>query len=235
MFMKRIVRIALPAACVFLLAGCVFAEDYKYRIEFFGGVARPLDKDFEITVPQAAFPVQGTHEFSYGGRGGARIGIDGAGHWGQDYTYSFGANASKIVNHATGNEFGFRNRFHEASSNVLYYPFPLERTVVQPFVTAGVGATFVTLSQSTLNEALDPRRAGLGELKREIIFAFNAGAGLRVRMSPRYSVRVDIRDYMSRPLRYGLPRTSSDPNAVVFPVTGAFHQIVGTLGVAIHF
>jgi hypothetical protein len=234
-FMRRIARIALPAACLLLLAAPARAEERKYRFEFFGGVSRPLDKDFEVTAPQSTFPLSGTHEFSIGARGGVRIGIDGARHWGQDYTYSYGVNASKVVNHTTGNEFSFTNRMHEASTNVLFYPVALDRSVVQPFVTGGLGVNFVTLGQSALNEAIDPRRAGLGRLEREIVFTINAGAGVRVRMGDRYSVRVDVRDYISRALRYGLPAASSDPNAPVFPVTGAFHQLVGTLGVVIHF
>jgi len=48
-------------------------------------------------------------------------------------------------------------------------------------------------------------------------------------------MRIDLRDTMSRTLRWGLPETSDDPNATVLPVNGVFHQISGSFGVVIHF
>jgi hypothetical protein len=165
--------------------------------------------------------------------GGARIGIDGHRHWGQDYAYSFGVNDSKIV--TPYGSFSIRNRIHQASSNVLFYPFSLERHSVLPYVTAGVGATFVTIPQKTITQAMNPLHAGIGAIKSETIFAFNAGGGVRVRLNQRYGVRFDARDYMSRALNYGLPKSSSDPNQAVLPVSGVFHQLAFTFGLVVHF
>lgn len=205
----------------------------KYRFEFFGGVSRPLDKDFEIGYPQSDVIIQGTHKFSEGGQGGVRFGIDGARYWGQDYAYSYGANASKIV--SSYGSFSFTNRFHQVSSNVLFYPWSLERRSCFPYLTAGLGATFVSLKQDTITEAMDPFTAGIGTLKSETVFAFNAGAGVRFRLSERFGVRIDARDYMSHALRYGLSKSSSDPDQAVLPVSGVFHQFAGTVGIVIHF
>jgi hypothetical protein len=92
-------------------------------------------------------------------------------------------------------------------------------------LTAGVGGTFYQLEQATVNEALDPNRAGLGKLRNESIFAFNAGGGVRFRINSVYGFRIDARDYISNPPRFGLPERSGNPTTVVFPVTGLFHQI----------
>jgi hypothetical protein len=208
-------------------------QEKKYRFEFFGGVSLPMDKDFKIGYPQSDIPIEGTHEFSPGGHGGVRFGIDGARYWGQDYAYSYGANASRIV--TPYGRFAFTNRFHQASSNILFYPLSLQRRWCFPYLTAGLGATFNVITQNTITDALDPLTAGIGPMKSETFFAFNTGTGVRFRLSERLGLRIDARDYMSRALRYGLPKASTDPNQSVLPVSGVFHQFAGTVGLVIHF
>ncbi len=202
----------------------------NYRFEFFGGVNTPIDKDFVVGPPQSAILIEGTHEFSEGAQGGVRLGYDGHRHWGMEFAYSYGANASRVVTPL--GRFAFTNRIHQASSNALFYPWNLERTRFSPFITAGVGATFAYLGQRAQDEAA---LAGFGQLKTERIFAFNAGGGASIRASDRFGIRLDIRDYMSRPLRYGLPEKSMNPSANVFPVSGVFHQIAGTFGLVFYF
>ena len=55
------------------------------------------------------------------------------------------------------------------------------------------------------------------------------------RLNERFGLRFDGRDYMSRALRYGLPKSSNDPNAPVLPISGVFHQIAGTVSFIVHF
>ncbi len=229
----RIFMLLVSIAVAFVLPVSAGDKEKKYRFEFFGGVNRPLDKDFEIGYPQSDSIIRGTHDFSPGGQGGVRFGIDGARYWGQDYAYSYGANASKIV--SSYGSFSFTNRFHQVSSNVLFYPWSLERRFCFPYLTSGLGATFVSLKQNTITQAMDPFASGIGALKSETVFAFNAGAGVRFRLSERFGVRIDGRDYMSRALRYGLPKSSSDPDSAAFPTSGVFHQFAGTVGIVIHF
>jgi opacity protein-like surface antigen len=117
-------------------------------------------------------------------------------------------------------------RNHQVSYNVLFYPAGLGRNKTAfPYATIGVGGTFFTLSKKTVNEALDPNRGGLGKLRNENIFAFNAGGGVRFKLNEKYGIRLDMRDYITRAVRYQLPKVSDDPNATVFPVGGLFHQL----------
>lgn len=231
--MTKTVRILALFAAVTIVAAKAQADEKKYRFEFFGAACKPLEKKFEITSPQTPVPVKGTQSFSEGGGGGVRVGIDGHNYWGQDYSYSYHQNASRLDT-AYG-RFAFTNRFHQVSTNILFYPAGLEGRKVFPYVTAGLGATFMTISEQTLGEARDPARGGLGEIKSETVFAFNAGAGVRFRASERFGVRFELRDYMSRAFRYGLPKASADPNAVVLPTSGVFHQFTATAGIVIHF
>lgn len=208
----------------------------QYRFEVFGAADIPSDNDFEITVPQSTVPIMGTHQFDPGVRGGVRLGADGKGHWGQDLIYSYGASESKIVNHNTGASFAFTNRIHYFSYNALLYPSgadPQKRCL--PYLTAGVGGTIFTLSQTAKNEALDPNRQGLGEMSNRSLLAFNAGVGAIIKLDGRYGVRIDARDIMSQPPRYGLPKASNDPAVTVFPVQGLFHQLQASIAFVCYF
>jgi hypothetical protein len=225
--MKKTAGFLIPLAVFMTFAMPGFAQTQS-RIEFYGAVTMPQDKDFEITAPQSSVPLRGTQEFSAGGRGGVRLGTDGKGRWGQDFIYSYGSNSSRIVNRSTNTQFSFTSRTHQFAYNALWYPGGTGRGKTSgafPYLTAGVGGTFHNLSQSTINEALDPNRAGLGKLRNENVLAVNAGGGIRFRINRVYGFRVDVRDYMSRAVRYGLDQTSSDPRATVFPVGGIFHQL----------
>jgi len=227
------IRSCTTVVLLLLLAAAANAQERKLRFEFFGEFVKPWDKEFEITYPQSLTPIQGQHEFSPGGGGGVRFGIDGAKYWGQDYLYSYSAQASRIV--SDGSRFAFTNKLHQVCTNILFYPFSLEQESVFPYITAGVGATFVSISQQTMGAGLDPTRGNIGPIKGETIFAFNAGGGIRVRANERFGVRIDIRDYMSRPIRYGLAECVTCAASDVFPVSGVFHVMSASFGLVVYF
>ena len=231
------------------------------RLEFYGGITIPQDKDFDIDFPQfpQLNPVRGsyTHDFSPGAHGGIRIGVDSKGHFGQDIDYSYGTYASKIVNRASGESlFSFTPRVHQISWNVLWYPGGAQSEgKVFPYLTVGVGGTVNSLSQRTatatfpltLEESLNRH------LRTDNTFTFNAGFGARFRLNKRYGVRVDVRDYMSRALRYGFLKFPHEPLPLIIdpdtgkvlqeptpfesplPIGGLFHRITASVGFVYYF
>jgi len=225
-------RFLIFSLALLVLIPLASAQERKYRFEFFGGAGYPLEKEFVISYPQSTIPIQGSHQFSTGGQGGVRFGLDGHRYWGQDYSYSYSQNLGEIRTPYGG--FSFTNRFHQASTTILFYPWTYNNAI-SPYLDAGLGAMWASVKQSAVAEATDPLRAGLGTLKSETLFAFHAGGGVRFRLSNRFGIRLDVRDTMSRALRYGLPKTSSDPNQPVLPVSGVFHQLSGTIGIVVHF
>jgi len=205
----------------------------QYRFELFGAGNFPKDKDFLVGLPQFSPPISGTHQYSAGVRGGVRVGVDFKKHWGEDVLYSYGTNASKLVSSTGGAQFPFTVRSHQFAINALWYPAGLgAKKAVFPYLTAGVGGTFFVLSPETVNAALE---AGFGKLRTENVFAFNAGGGIRWQFSRHIGFRADGRDYMSRTPRFGLPKNSDDPAALVFPTTGVFHQFEVSLAFVYYF
>lgn len=230
--MKTIVRFYLVIGILLVAAVPVFAQT-QYRLEFFAAANLPKDKDFYIGLPQYTPAMVGSHQYSAGVRGGVRMGADFSKHWGEDISYSYGANASVIVNSTSGSRFAFTVRSHQVAFNALLYPAGLDaKRKVFPYLTAGVGATFFVVNARTVSEAL---AAGLGKLHTENVLAFNAGGGLRMHMSKHLGVRLDARDYMTRTPRFGLPESSDDPAAVVFPTSGVFHQFEASIAFIYYF
>lgn len=235
--MRKLASFCIPLALTIAFVMPCFAQT-QYRLEFFGAGSKPFDKGFEITVPQSQVPMKGEQKFKWGARGGVRLGADFQKHWGQDFVYSYGTNPSDIVNYTTNANFAMTARTHQLSYNILWYPGnlgPVGKKGIFPYLSAGAGGTLYTLSQTTVNEALDPNRAGLGQLHNENVFAFNVGAGARFRINSVYGFRVDVRDYMSRAVRYGLPQESSDPKATVFPIGGICHTLEISFGFVYYF
>ncbi len=225
--MRHTARVLFSVAILFAVAIPSIAQT-QYRFELFGAASFPQDKEFQITAPQSLVPISIKHQMSVGGRGGVRFGTDGKRYWGQEFSYSYGTNASKIINQTAGGDFALTNHSHMFAYNALWYPGGLEAKHVFPYLTAGAGANITTVGQNAT-------RAGSSDLKTDTSFAFNAGGGVRFRVNSIYGFRIDVRDHMSRPLRYGLPVSSSDPSAAVFPAKGIFHQLQISFAFVYHF
>jgi opacity protein-like surface antigen len=223
--MKRYSSCIIVFASLLILAASAQAET-NYRFELYGSGNLPIDKSFEVGPPQSTVPLEGEHQFSLGVRGGVRFGVDGSGHWGQDISYSYGTNATKIVVVPNG-EFAFTHRTHQFAYNAVFYPGGLRAKKMYPYLTAGAGGTIFTLSQATINEGM---MRGLGELEPHTSFTFNFGGGVRYQFNNGCGIRVDVRDWMSHPPRYGIGAESNDPNAFVFPVEGIFQQVEFSIG-----
>ncbi len=232
--MKKVARFYPSLAIVLFMVAPAFAQDKnQYRFELFAAGNIPISKDFILGLPQFSPPLKGTHHYSAGARGGVRFGVDFKKHWGEDIIYSYGFNATKIINSTSNTEFPFNVWSHQIAFNVLWYPGGLDaKKKVFPYLTAGGGGTFFVISPETVDKGM---AAGLGQLRSENIFAFNAGGGLRMRMSKHAGLRIDARDYMSRAPRFGMPEHSSDPNALVFPASGVFHQVEASFAFVYYF
>jgi hypothetical protein len=217
--MNKYYAFFFAAAFLVILTAHAYAEN-SYRFELFGGASIPVDKDFRIGLPQSTVPLRGEIAVSPGGLGGIRVGVDGLGHWGQDFSYSYGTNASKIIVRDNG-EFAFTSRSHQFGYNVLFYPGGLKSKSIHPYLTAGVGGTIYTMSQESTGEGLE---AGMGKLKAHTSFAGNFGGGVWLLASESCGFRIDARDWMTNSPKFGIPESSDDPSVFVFPARGVFHQ-----------
>lgn len=100
---------------------------------------------------------------------------------------------------------------HQYGYNFLFYPVPIDLPV-RPFFTAGGGFTsYYPPGTSVFN--------GNGISKPTV----NYGAGVKIKVSPIFHVRVDVRDYIN-----GKPLD-------LFNQKGLLHTIEASAGLGIHF
>jgi hypothetical protein len=100
---------------------------------------------------------------------------------------------------------------HQYGYNFLFYPVPIDLPV-RPFFTAGGGFSSYYPPGSSAFQ-------GNGITK----FGVNYGAGVKIRVSPMFHVRVDVRDYIN-----GKPLD-------LFNQSGILHMIEASAGFGIHF
>jgi hypothetical protein len=230
--MKTIARFC-PSLVLFVCMVAPALAQTEYRFEVYGAGNVTKDKPFMVGLPQFSPPLEGVYETSPGGRAGLRMGVDFKKYWGEDIIYSYGAAASKIVNSTSDIRFPLSVRSHVFAVNGLWYPRGMdEKKRFFPYVTAGVGASFFVLTNRSINES---KEGGLGELYSENLLAFNAGGGVRARWNRHMGFRIDARDFMSRSPRFGMPASSYDPSALVFPAGGTFHQFEVSIAFVYYF
>ena len=118
--------------------------------------------------------------------------------------------------------------------------WPLVRVVVPPPASAAavVSPAVSPLAPDSLVRlivARDPFRGNLPGINNANLLALNYGIGIKARTSGWLGFRADVRGFLEHAPAFGLPRESSDPNATVFPVTGALHNGEASVGVVFYF
>lgn len=107
---------------------------------------------------------------------GFRLAFNTAGSFGHEFQYTY----SQPSFAAPGNP---RMEIHQAGYNFLYFFTPRESTV-RPLVTAGIH----------LNDFVLPGPVSAPE-DSSVNFGFNYGAAVKIRLSPIFGFRADVREY----------------------------------------
>jgi opacity protein-like surface antigen len=120
-----------------------------------------------------------------GYRAGFRFAFNSSGRIGHEIQYAF--NRTKLADNVgavLGDAGSAGMGIHQGGYNLLYYfPATQEVSKVRPFVTGGVHFSDFVL----------PRSAALHG--RDVKVGFNLGAGVKVRISPLFALRFDVRQY----------------------------------------
>lgn len=153
--------------------------------------------------------VPGASEFyrvKNGFRIGARLTLNTSGHFGHELGYSY--SRSKLT-YSSGGEASMPT--HQYGYSYLAYLFT-EESPVRPFLAGGGHfSTFYPPGSSV--------QYGNGTTK----FGVNYGGGIKVKVSPMFAIRVDLRDYYTmKP--FDLPDKK-----------GGLHQIEASAGLSLYF
>ena len=216
------------------------------ELNIFGGGSFYTHKKFEVGFPQitnsaigsaqSTAPVHGELRLSNAVRGGVRLGVYTRGHWSEEFFYSYEPSTAHIRRlSAPASSINLGIGVHNYGVTALYYFQENETRSVRPFASIGVGGTFYHLTPEAVSFASDPFRGNLPGINNSHELALNYGVGVKTRTSDWLGFRADLRGFLEHVPSFGLPRESSDPNAAVFPVTGAIHNGEASVGVVFYF
>ncbi len=175
----------LPIALLLMLAASATAFGQLGEIWVSGGGASTRNNSLgsiEIT-PGSAVDLT----YHTGFRLEARLTLNNESHFGHEFGYAY---TKGNVDAGSVNYFGMST--HQGMYNFLLYGTS-EGAPIRPFATGGVHfSSFYPPGASPLS--------GNGVTK----FGFNYGGGVKVRISPMYSVRFDVRDYWQGKPDFGI-------------------------------
>jgi hypothetical protein len=151
-----------------------------------------------------------------GFRAGIRFAFNSSGHFGHEIQYAYNRTTITDVTGVVLGEPGSAGMaIHQGGYNLLcYFPANREERKVRPFVTVG----------AHLNDAVLPGSATL--TRTSIKPGFNAGAGVKVRISTLFAMRFDVRQYVTGKPNWG---------GVLLNQQGFLYQTEVSAGFGIYF
>jgi hypothetical protein len=206
------------------------------ELNVFGGGSAYSDKRFVISSPQSTTPIDGAFRMNNAARAGLRVGVYTRGHWSQEFFYSYEPTTAHFIRRTSPqSSLDVRLGVHNYGITGLYYFQESESRNVRPFLSIGVGGTFYRLTPEAEAFVHDPLRGNVPDMNSSNELALNYGFGVKMRTSDWVGFRVDLRGFLGRNPSFGLARSSSDPNATVFPATGAIHNGEASAGIIFYF
>ncbi len=214
------------------IPGVLSAQEFR-NIElnaFIAGSAHTKNQ-YEIGFPQAITPIQSKFKLNDTLRGGLRFNVNTTGHWGEEFFFSYEPNKARFIRaSAPAQEQAYNIRIMNFGVNAMYYLNEEESRRTRPFISGGIGGTLYQPTARSRTIGRDPLRGNLPGFKSSGEFAFNYGLGFKHTLTDQFGFRMDVRGFVGRNPSFGLPRTSPDQNAVVFPADGAIHNMEVSAG-----
>jgi len=186
-----------------MAAGAAAALGQSAEASLSMGASIFTDKDLGELTPAGA--ARQALRLDNGFRISARLSLNSGRFLGHEFGYGYDRSKLLFANQSVG------MAVHQGFYDFLLYGLP-EGTVIRPFVCGGGGfSTFFPPGTSAFQ--------GNGITK----FGYNYGGGVKVRLSPIYGMRFDLRDYVTgKP--FDLPN-----------VRGMLHNVEVSAGIAILF
>lgn len=192
--------------------------------------------NYQIGFPQSITPIQEQFKLNDSLGGGLRFNVNTTRHWGEEFFFSYEPNKASFIRQTppTADQ-SYNIRIYNFGGNAMYYLNEEEGAHIRPFLSVGLGGTVHQPTGSAKQIANDPLRGDLPGFETAAELALNYGIGFKQRLTEDIGFRMDVRGFLSRNPTFGLPRTSSDPNAVVFPAFGAINSLEVSAGVIFRF
>jgi len=233
---RRLTTVIVTVGLCLWLSIAAYAQEKSIEMNVFGGGSWYSIKKYDIGSPQSITPIAGEFRMDHALRAGLRVGVYTRGHWSEEFFYSYEPNKAHIIRKsAPSGSADISIQVHNYGMSGLYYLNDDESHPVRPFFSIGIGGTLYRLTPQAVQFVRDPLRGNLPDMDNSHEVAVNYGFGVKTRASNWLGFRADIRGFIGRSPSFGLARSSSDPNATVFPASGPLHNAEATAGLVFYF
>jgi hypothetical protein len=182
-------KISMPVVCFAMASAALAPLAHGQKWEFGGGVGGGFytSQDISGTAGSAAA------KLATGLSGGGWLTNNGNGHWGGELRYDYQRGALTLNGNGTSASFDAVS--HAVHYDVLWYVAP-NGSKIRPYVAVGAG---IKVFQGTGTElAFQPlNKIALLTKAQDLTPVASAGAGVKVQISPRVSLRMELHDYLT--------------------------------------
>jgi hypothetical protein len=158
------------------------------------------------------------------------LGVEGA--------YSYGRDNLVLINNADVPtvETGYGIRNHRINGNAVLHS-PTLFFGIRPYVTAGVewDGYLPTSNAVAVAASYGFGEATSAKLQSTNLLGFNGGFGFELKVTPKFSVRLDARDHVTKSPTYQLPSAPTPASAAYWPITGSAQNLEYSLVILYHW
>jgi hypothetical protein len=231
--MKRFLKSStLFVVVLLILPTLAHTQDFRHvELNLFLGGSGHTNENYVIGYPQSFTPINGQFKMDSAIRGGARFNVYKTSHWGEEFFFSYEPNKARFTLKTTPEQTQtYSTRVMNFGLNAMYYINEEESRKTRPFLSIGFGGTLYQPTAEAKEQARSPFGGNLPSFASSKELALNYGIGFKRDYRDNYGFRMDLRGFLGRNPDFGLLRSSSNPNEVVFPVSGVIQSVEASAG-----
>ncbi len=228
----------LVALNFFALTGSLFPQGLNVKsaeLSVSVGETNSSKKPFTIGTPQAATPITGVMQLNSGKIYEARINFYTSNRIGSEVLYGYQYSGVSFNRDSPPQaSLNVPLQIHTLTVNLLYYPLGETSSAWRPFVTIGGGAVIYRPSTGGQAAAKDPLQGNFDTFFESSRGSGSAGGGVKHPITKSLGFRADASAVFTKVPTFGLPKSSTQSNAIVLPVGGLVHSVRASAGLIIY-
>src|SRR5215831_15242183 len=228
----------LIGVCVLAGAGSAFSQGLSVKsaeLSLSSGGTTYSKKSFTIGAPQSSTPINGVMQLDSGKTYEARINFYNSKRLGSEFLYGYQYSGVSLTRDSPSQaSFNVPLQLHTLTLNVLYYPLGETVSAWRPFLTIGGGAVIYRPSTGGQASAKDPLQGNFDTFFETSRGSGTVGAGVKRAINKSLGFRADAGAVFTKVPTFGLPESSTQPNATVLPVGGLVHSVRASAGLILY-
>ena len=231
-------QVLLATLCLAAFTGSSFAQGLSVKsaeLSISVGGTSSSEKPFTIGAPQSSTPINGVLQLNSGKIYEARVNFFNSKHIGSEFLYGYqysGVGFNR--NTAPVGSFNVPLQVQTLNLNLLYYPLGETTSAWRPFLSIGGGAVIYRPSTGGQASAKDPLQGNFDTFFESSQGSGAVGGGVKHPISKSLGFRLDASAMFTKVPTFGLPKSSTQSNAIVLPVGGLVHSVRASAGVIIY-